>query len=359
MKSGRSIEVEITDVAFGGKGVGRVDGRVCFVPFTAPGDRVSARVRREKKQFMEADLERVLSPAAERVEPRCEYFGRCGGCAYQHLSYARQLELKASQVEQTLRRVGRLEQVPMRPMVASPKEYGYRNRIRVHVAGGVAGFYEAGSNRLVDVGQCPIARPEVNTGLRRLRSAGLPDGDYALRAPGGGGPFFEQTNEAVAREMVEAVGRMVRVGQELLVDAFCGSGLFAKHLASQFARVAGIEQNTLAVESARRGAGPTESYICGDVEVHLGDVLSWADPARTTVIADPPATGLSARVTELITGVGPAEVVYVSCNPATLARDLGLLAGRYRLESVTPFDMFPQTAEIEVVAHLVRVSEAA
>ncbi len=351
-RSGTLVQLTIVDVAFGGKGVARHEGKVYFVPFTIPGEVVTARVLRSKKNFAEAELVSIELASPDRVEPGCPYFGRCGGCAYQHISYARQLQIKAGQVEQTLRRVGRLEAPPMQPIVPSPKNYEYRNRIRVHVEGGVAGFYALGSHALIDIERCPIARPEVNESLRRLRSAALPDGDYSLRAPGGGGPFFEQTNEEVAREMTRLVEAMVRRGQSLLVDAFCGSGLFAKQLAPLFEKVIGIEDNRHAIESARRSAGPNEEYLCGDVSAFLGEILGAHDAARTTVVLDPPATGLEVRVVDLLVGSRPSEIVYVSCDPATMARDLGLLCRLYRIESVTPLDMFPQTSGIEAIAHL-------
>src|SRR5687768_15113335 len=136
-----TLELDIQDVAFGGKGVARHEGKVYFVPFTIPGEKVSARVLRQKKNFAEAELVAVLSPSPDRVEPPCPYYGRCGGCSYQHIAYPRQLALKAAQVEQTLRRVGRLAHVPMRPAIGAAQPYGYRNRIRVHSAGGITGFF--------------------------------------------------------------------------------------------------------------------------------------------------------------------------------------------------------------------------
>jgi 23S rRNA (uracil1939-C5)-methyltransferase len=148
----------------------------------------------------------------------------------------------------------------------------------------------------------------------------------------------------------------VRRGQSLLVDAFCGSGLFAKHLAPLFEKVVGIEENSHAIESARRNAQANEHYICGDVAAHLSEVLGAHDSALTTVVLDPPAAGLSGLMSEHLCAHRPAEVIYVSCDPATMARDLGRICapnGPYRLESVTPLDMFPQTAEI---AHLVLAS---
>jgi tRNA/tmRNA/rRNA uracil-C5-methylase (TrmA/RlmC/RlmD family) len=284
------------------------------------------------------------------VEPPCPYFGRCGGCAYQHIDYEKQLAFKAGQVEQTLRRVGRLAEVPMRPAIAAPAPYGYRNRIRVHSAGGVTGFYAQDARALIDIERCALAVPEVNQALARLRRGSVRDGDYSLRAPGGG-PFFEQTNPAVTALLVETVRAQVR-GTGTLVDAYCGAGLFARALADRFASVVGIEANMAAIESARRQAQPHESYIAGDVSMQLGDVLAQHFAAETTVLLDPPAEGLTTRVCELLVAGAPAELIYVSCNPATLARDLAAMAGAYELLSVTPLDMFPQTAEIEVVAHL-------
>lgn len=347
-----TIELEITDVAYGGSGVARHMGKVYFVPFTIPGESVVARIVRQKKKFAEAELVSVTQPSADRVAPACPYFGRCGGCSYQHMRYARQLEIKARQVEQTLRRVGRFENVPMRAIVRAPEPYGYRNRIRVHRMDGITGFFAHGAHALIDIEQCPIAQPAVNEALTRLRAAPVRDGDYSLRAPGGGGPFFEQTNAAVAREMVAFVEERVKRGQALLIDAFCGGGLFATQLAPRFAQTIGIEENAFAVEQARREAAEHVRFIAGSVEEHLGEILSAHNPARTTVLLDPPKTGLSGRVLDLLNGLPISQLVYVSCNPATLARDLAGLAGTYQLISVTPFDMFPQTADIEVVVFM-------
>ena len=351
MTADAPLALQIHDIAFGGKGVARHEGKVFFVPFTIPGETVSARVVRQKKNFGEAELIAVTAASPDRVAPECPYFGRCGGCSYQHIAYPRQLAIKAAQVEQTLLRVGKLTSVPMRPIIAAPQPYGYRNRIRVHVAGGVTGFYAQDGRTLVDVERCAIAAPVVNKALRDLRQAGIRDGDYALRAKGGG-PYFEQTNPDVTRELLSLVEATVRRGQALLVDAYCGAGIFAKKLTGLFAQVIGIEENASAIEKARRSTEPHEHYIHGDVSAHLGDLLAAHDATRTTVLLDPPATGLDARVTDLLLAAAPAEILYVSCNPATLARDLAVLGRSYDITAVTPLDMFPQTAEIEVLAHL-------
>ena len=348
-----TLQLTIADIAFGGKGVARHNGKVFFVPFVAPGDVVTVRVVKEKKNFAEAELVSVDQPSPDRVQPPCPYFRACGGCTYQHIAYHRQLALKSQQVEQTLRRVGRFAEVPMQPAIGAPAQYEYRNRIRVHVADGVAGFFARDAHTIIDIERCAIASPEVNAALHNLRNSPVRDGDYSLRARGGG-PYFEQTNAAVTAEMLALIESLVRRGQSLLVDAYCGAGIFAKRLAPLFETVIGIEENVNAVERATRTAAPHERYVAGDVAAILGDLLSVHDAARTTVILDPPATGIVARVADLLLGALPSEILYVSCNPATLARDLALLASAYTLSSVTPLDMFPQTAEIEVVAHLVR-----
>src|SRR3954463_1019819 len=151
----RIVELTIHDVAFGGKGVARDAGKAVFVPFTIDGERITARIIREKKQFAEAELIEILEPSPHRVTAPCPYFGRCGGCAYQHIDYPHQLEIKANQVRDILPRIWKLKDLPIQPIVASPGQYGYRNRITVHAMDGVIGFYRRDSNRLIDIERCP------------------------------------------------------------------------------------------------------------------------------------------------------------------------------------------------------------
>lgn len=349
------MQVTIQDIAFGGKGVARHEGKVVFVPFTIVGEEVTAKVSRSKKKFVEADLVSVDQASPQRVVPQCVYFQRCGGCAYQHMSYEEQLKVKSQQVEQTLRRVGRLPEVPMQPIIPSPKSYGYRNRIRVHVARGETGFYARESTRLMDIESCPIAAPAVNASLKNLRSKALPEGDYTV-TEGGKGSYFRQTNEGVASAMLAYVKNLLAPGNPesgTLVDAYCGAGFFAKGLANLYQKVIGIEENAFAVEAATHTAKEKESYFAGDVAELLPKAFAGLDPNSTVLVIDPPAAGIAPEVASAIAAFKPAQLVYVSCNPATLARDLAQLIPAYRLLSVTPCDMFPQTAEIEVVTHLV------
>lgn len=349
----RALVLQIDDVAFGGKGVGRSEGKAVFVPYTIDGECVVAQIVREKKQLSEAELCEVLQPSGHRVQPECPYFGRCGGCAYQHISYQHQLAVKAKQVEQTLRRIAGLEEVPMRPIVPSPAPYHYRNRVTVHVEDGIIGYYRRDAHRLIDVECCPIARPEVNSALAELRARRPRDGHYTLRAHSGP-RVFEQTNDAVAEALAQHVDNLLGTGGKLLIDAFCGSGFFAKRLSARFERVIGIEWDRYAVAAAQDNAAPHEAYIAGDVAAELSRALRNADLSDTSVIIDPPAAGLTSDTREALLAYPVATLVYVSCNPATLARDLRELQSCFCISSVMPFDMFPQTAEIECAVHLQR-----
>ena len=363
----RRIELSIDDVAFGGKGVARDEGKAVFVPFTIDGERITANIVREKKQFAEGELVELLEPSSERTTPECPYFGRCGGCSYQHISYAHQVELKTRQVEQAMRRIGRLAEPPMRPMVPSPLPYGYRNRVTVHAQDEVIGFYRRDLHELMDIERCPIAMPEVNDALAQLRAGRVRDGHYTLRAHSGP-RVFAQTNDAVADAIAKHIARIFMGEEKLLIDAFCGAGFFAKHLAPQFDRVVGIDWDRFAIAAAQKNAGPNETYIAGDVALELakasrsGDFTIADSNTRRSgdrrslmsfaLIVDPPATGLTAEMRRVILDHPPQTMIYVSCNPPTLARDIAELQRGFAIISITPLDMFPQTAEIEVVAHL-------
>lgn len=347
----RAVEVQIHDVAFGGKGVARADGKVLFVPFTIEGERVSAKMTREKKQFGEAELIEVLEPSPHRAIPPCPYYGRCGGCSYQHINYEHQLVVKQRQVQQALRRIGRIEEPAIRAIVPSARSYEYRNRITVHAAEGVVGYFRRDAHRLIDVERCPIARPEVNEALRELRSRRPRDGHFTLRAHAGP-RIFAQTNDDVAEALADLVASFVPSGQELLIDAYCGAGFFAKRLIGRFERTIGIEWDRFAVTAAQENAAANETYISGEVEAELPRQLAACNRDATCLIVDPPATGLPSAVRLALLDHPPRTLVYVSCNPATLARDLGELQQRLAILSVTPLDMFPQTAEIECAVHL-------
>jgi 23S rRNA (uracil1939-C5)-methyltransferase len=363
----RLSDLRIKDVAFGGKGVAREQGKAVFVPYTIEGEMVSAEIVREKKQFAEAELVEVKQSSPNRVAPECPYFGRCGGCAYQHIDYQHQLAIKWRQVRDALQRIGKLKDVPMRPIIPSSKQYAYRNRITVHALDGLVGFFRRDSHLLLDIECCPISREEINRALAKLREQKhVRDGHYTLRA-GSEPRVFSQVNNQVAQALRNLIIDLLPPNQDLLIDAYCGAGFFAKALLDKFERVIGIDWDRFAIAAAKENATEKETYIAGDVEDELQKVgaVHLNRPERdnmqsgrsrssspTTIIVDPPATGLTEGVRKAIIDLAPHTLVYVSCNPPTLARDLRDVNDQFAIDSVTPLDMFPQTAEIEVVAHL-------
>ena len=345
----RIVDLKIEDIAFGGKGVARENGKAIFIPFTIEDETVSAEIVREKKKFAEAELVGVKESSPHRVTPECPYFGRCGGCTYQHINYEHQLAIKWRQVRDALQRIGKFRDVPMRPIIASLEQYGYRNRITVHAQDGVIGFFRRDSHRLIDIERCPISRDEVNRALTELREQPhVRDGHYTLRASSGA-RVFSQTNEAVADALCDLIVDLVPANQKLLIDAYCGAGFFAKALLDKFERIIGIDWDKFAIDAAKQEATAKETYIAGDMDLELASI-ELEERERTILIIDPPAVGLSLAVRNAIGDLAPATLIYVSCNPATLARDLKELRGKFTINSVTPLDMFPQTAEIEVVA---------
>lgn len=347
---GPETPITIESVGYGGAGVGRLaDGRVCFVHGTLPGERVLVRIVKEKKNHAEAEVVRVLEASPRRVAPKCPVYGECGGCALQHASYDLQLEIKTSQVAELLRRFAGIRDAKVSPMLPSPKEWSYRNRISVHIDRQRIGFHHRKSHQLVDVESCPLATDAVNSRLAELR-AHPPRDKSRLTLRETSGPIgFSQVNEGAAEFLAATVVEMAGSGKNL-VDAYCGSGFFAKRLVSHFDQITGLEWSQPAIAEARRHATPKETYLAGAVENSLSSVLAQTPPHGSVLIVDPPAEGLAPDVVRAILENPPEKLVYVSCDPATFSRDTAKLSARYRLERVQPVDMFPQTAEIELAS---------
>ena len=355
MRPGQEVTLEINDLAFGGKGVGRIEGMACFVPGVIDGEKVRVKIAKVKSRLMEACLLEVTESSPHRIPAPCPVFLKCGGCAYQHIDYPHQLRTKETQLREALRRLGGLTDPPVSAMIPSPEPYGYRNRITVHVRDGKAGFFAQGSNRVIPVEKCLIASGEVDLGFKDLLKSRPQDGDFLIgekKRYGG----FRQVNNAVAGILKKTVREGVRPTNEpnpiceLLVDAYCGAGFFAHDLQALFTKVIGIERSIASVAMASRQAADNEEYLAGDVEQMLHAALSAGSSAGTVLLLDPPSEGLAELATETILERPPAKIVYVSCNPATLARDAKKLSEHYRLLQVIPLDMFPQTAEIESVS---------
>ncbi len=392
----QELELTIDSLSNQGAGVGRVDNWVIFVPYTLPGERVRVRVYRNEKNCSQADLIEVLEPSPHRIEPRCKLFGYCGGCQYQHLEYAAQLEWKTTQVADLLRLQAGLE-VPVRPAVPSPQTYGYRSKITPHfhkpkdARMGNIGFLRAGSrSEVCDVKECPIAMEPINAALPALRravhaaAAQYRRGATLLMRVSEGsvitnhnavctetvgdltfhflaGDFF-QNNPYILPAFTGYVARQASAGgARYLVDAYCGSGLFALTLAPHFRKVLGVEVSETSADWARANArsnGITHaSFLTASAEAIFEQVDFPA--SETAVVIDPPRKGCDAAFLGQLFAFAPARVVYVSCNPATQIRDLAEFdkAG-YEVVEVQPFDLFPQTKHLECVATLQKKASA-
>lgn len=386
------VEVRIDDLTNLGQGVGRLDGWVVFVPFTLPGERVRARIWRNKKQYSEADLAEVLEPSPDRIDPRCPLFGICGGCQYQHYRYTAQLEWKRRQIEQLLRKMAGLT-VPVNACLANTgMTYGYRSKITPHFRrppdqpDTPIGFQKAASRAVVDVPACPIASPAINAALpserARLRSEPgrfRKGGTLLLRDSMDGiladmksvaresigeftfdfvaGEFF-QNNPHVLPMMVDyALKQAQGPDIDFLVDAYCGVGVFGICGHRYFDQVAGIEVSERAIELARANA---RANGVENVRFQLGSAEALFtnlefDPSRSAVLLDPPRKGCDPLFLDQLIRFNPKRIVYVSCGPDTQARDLGhLIKGPFRVVDVQPVDLFPQTRHIENIVTLDR-----
>jgi 23S rRNA (uracil1939-C5)-methyltransferase len=349
VKPGQEFEIEVTDAAYGGDGLGRHDGRVVFVPFTIPGETVRVRVAKVHRSWLRAEPVALVRPSPDRVAAPCPFFGACGGCVYQHVAYPRQLALKTRQVSEALRRLGGFEAPPVEEARPSPLVLGYRNRITVHIVPPDIGFRGTDPRRVVDVDRCLLADDAVNAALAKLRGRGHHRPGPATLRSGPAGTGFRQVNDSAAAVLGDVAAEMAGAGP-LLVDAYCGSGFFAKRLRDAFTRVVGLDWDAKGIASARQDARPGEEYLQGDAAEVLPGLLSGQPGA--VVLLDPPAQGLDPRVIGALLEAKPARIVYVSCDPATLARDLAKLGAAYRLSRAVPVDMFPQTASIETVTRL-------
>lgn len=371
LAAGQRLTVTIHDLAFGGEGVGRVGELVVFVPFVIPGEVVEAEVTEVKKKFARARLVRLVQASPERVEPRCRYFGQCGGCQYQHLAYAAQLRLKHKQISDLFQRIGGFSGAVIDPVAPCPEPYGYRNRIMVRTQWNKRlqrlelGFLGFDNEFVVDIEECALAEPVLNEDLQKVRANPPPRGGLkvTLRVTPEGWEVprdsFFQNNFFLLPQLVETVRERLRdAGSRHLIDAYCGVGFFALELADLVESFVGVEYDGLAIKAAKANMvhrGVTNGqFVSGPAEDYLGGLLQRHPGEPTTLVIDPPRTGVPPDALQRIRRARPQQVIYVSCHPATLARDLQILCadGAYELVKVTPHDMFPQTQHVECVADL-------
>lgn len=388
----------VEKMVYGGDGLCRDQGRVTLVPLVLPGEQIHAEITSDKGQFLRAKATQILTPHAQRVQPRCPYFGTCGGCHYQHADYDLQLQVKLDILRETLARVGKFE-APADIRTVTGPAYEYRNRVQLHVDKRKIGYHKLGSNQLLEIDQCPISSPKIQETIRTLRQMArerrwpnflksieiftnetevqvnvlestLPVAqrffDWCAEtipgyAPGvlhykTAGHSFRVSHDAffqVNRFLVDDLTNLVLEGAEgeSAIDLYSGVGLFTVPLGKRFANVTAVETGSTAVRDARFNAEqagvrvdalqmPAEAYLAGD------------EAKADFVVADPPRAGLGKQVVEALCKAAPQRLHIVSCDPATLARDLMRLLQDYDLESLTMVDLFPQTFHLETVAKL-------
>lgn len=368
---GHKLQLKITDIAFGGEGVARHEDFVVFVPFVLNGEEIEAEVTEVKKRFARARPLRILSPSPDRVPAPCRYFGACGGCQYQHIAYEAQLRVKHKQIVDLFQRIGGFDGSRIAPVIPCPQPYGYRNRVMIRSQWNRPeqrlnlGFVRWDCGLVEDIEECKIAEPALNEEIRRVRAQPPPKGGIkiVLRVAPEGWEVprdsFFQNNFALLPKLVDTIRKLVRGGPSLhLVDLYCGVGFFGIELAESVESFVGVEYDRLAIEAARRNAaarGRTNGeFQAATAEEALPVLLKRLAPATATVLLDPPRKGCRPELLALLRTARPAQVIYVSCHPATLARDLNVLCrdGVFDLAQLVPLDMFPQTQHVECVADL-------
>ena len=407
MSSLPEVEFTLTNLVYGGDALGRdSDGRAIFVPFALPGEQVRARLVEEKTHHAQAELVKILNPAPERIEPRCSHFTVCDGCHYQHMPYASQLSAKTAILKEQLERIGGMSDIPILPAVSSPIEWFYRNHIQFHLTPqGKLGFRKPRSEEVLAIRECYLPEEALNTlwpqleieplpGLERIGLRSGADGDLMLvlesrelqppelsveglplsvvhLSPDGtlvlagsdhifmdildrslrlsAGSFF-QVNTPMAPRMVEhLLENLPLTGASTLLEVYCGVGLFSAFLAPRVGRLVGVESLPDACVDFIANLDEFDN-----VELYEDDAkraLPQLELHPDIVLVDPPRAGLERPVMDAILQMQPAALAYVSCDPATLARDARRLkVGGYSLKRITLFDLFPQTYHIESIS---------
>lgn len=397
MKLQDEILLNIESIALSGDGIAREEGVVFFVEGALPGEKVKAQITKVEKNLVRARALDILEASPHRTKPRCPHFGTCGGCVFQHLSYEAQLEVKRRELEQMFAHLGGFDSVSVEPVIPSPKPFHYRNTVALTVRRQSGkcflGFIGRDNQTFIPIDECPIAEEKLNSLIPRTRQAfdefvpeqkkhktsqivvrvGRRDQFYTsikkdpqsaafLTAEVNQKEFwfagfsFFQTNFSVLEDFVRTVREMLGPGKDkTLLDLYCGVGLFALCFASEYREAIGVEESEdtirLAGQNAERNGVGNARFMSARTEDWLKD--GKLDQRPFHVVLDPPRVGMKKEAVEALLSIdGIERLVYVSCDPATLIRDLRLLAPRFKIERVKPIDMFPQTRHLETVVLL-------
>jgi 23S rRNA (uracil1939-C5)-methyltransferase len=358
------LEVKIDSLSyFGGRGVGRHNGVVVFVPDTVPGDLVRIRISARKSKFWEGELVEVLEASPWRRKPPCPVAGRCGGCTWQQVIYAQQAEQKQKILRDSLRRLKGFE---WKPFVEAPQEFHYRNRVQLQVREGRKGFFAARTRDLVEIERCFIAEEPLNEKMANLAFADLDARKVELALDEEGrvltmagerdreAALFSQVNRSQNQVLCRETVAAVEIDPEWIMDLYAGSGNITEPLFNAFP-----DRHMIAVELSQSAVTRGRGRLPG-VEWHAGDVgrvlARW--PRREglgLVVLDPPRPGCTEDVIRELARLEPSQIIYVSCNPMTFARDAERLMNQsgFSLRHVRGLDMFPQTEHVELIASFV------
>ena len=373
MKIGDQIEISIDKMSLHGGGVARHEGLVIFVDFAAPGDQLLVEITELKKSHAFAKIKKILSPSSERTSPACPVFGRCGGCQWQHLSLDSQKKWKEQLVHEALLRAWQ-KPFSFIPMVESPLAFNYRNRIQVKKRGAEVGYFARGSHSLVAIENCPLAEEPLNSELPALRqkktSQEIENWEISLRADGLAQTlpiderevFFAQVNRSMNELLIQEVVNWAKaVPPTFFWDLYAGSGNFSFPLGEAFPKARGlaVELSESAVLSAQKELART-NWSPKRLEFFKADVGLFvrraAPPEDSLVLIDPPRAGLDATVVQALALSKARQILYISCNPMSLARDLKRFreasSRPWKLHQVRCFDMFPQTDHVETLVEL-------
>lgn len=395
LQRGDVVELVLESWGRLGEAMATHEGRHVFVFGGIPGETVAAEIVAVRRKYVAAQVVDVITGAEQRIEPQCRYFGECTGCQWQHISYDAQLDVKKWKVADAMSRIGGFHEIPVLNTIPSPREFRYRNHARFNIwrETGTLGFTHRERRRFVRIDECMLMNDRVNDLLASIQDNCGETSALSIRASDATGDFLIQptltspevpvvTGQKRYKESVDGrefwvaspsffqvnvdqaamLARLVRrslelSGTETVVDAYAGVGAFSVLLAPYAGRVIGIEESTAAIADAEENAHGTDNveFITGKVE----DVLPSLDIAPNAVVLDPSRTGCQPAVLAALLRSYPARIAYVSCNPDTLARDLAALSQGYRIDSLQPVDMFPQTHHVECVATLSRKPESA
>lgn len=325
------ITESVSNIAFGGQGVIRHDGKVVFVPFVLPSEQVEFEITRSKKSHAFGKLIRVLNAHPDRITPKCEYYGSCGGCQLQHANYDLQLKIKQQFVEDALIRIGKLQDIQINPIIGTEHQWAYRRRIKLHTRGNEVGFMGVDGHSFV-----PITHCEIFSG----KSLDL-DPDIFVQA-------HPEQSERLYQDLIEAIKTL---GTPPILDLYCGMGILTARLANLGCQITGIELNAKAIHWAKANHPEPINWVTADVAKVTASYLKKDRPE--VVLINPPRTGLNPEVLSALVKYKPKHIFYTSCMPATLARDLKVLfESGYAIKQCQPYDLFPQTTHVETVVKL-------